>query len=360
MRIGLIIYGDLNEVTGGYIYDKYLVDFLRAQRVTVKVFSQKKKSLWETLKHPFANPILNEIIEFSPDILLQDEMNFISLWLLNRKIQPKKDFPIISIVHLLQANILKNNLFKWISTQIERVYFKSVNGYIFNSLSTKRSVFELVGTHPHCLVAYPGKDRLQLQMIKNSISTRCHHHTFKIIFIGNLSYNKGLHILIHALSQVVDQSWSLSIVGKLDVDVQYTQKIFTMISDLKLEHNITIYGVLNIEQLKSLLLLQHILIVPSYFESYGIVYAEAMSAALPVIACNTGGVPEMISDSINGFLIPPGDTVMLKHYILKLIKDRKLLEKMSFSSLCTYQHLPSWEETMSNVYHFLQSLIKPD
>lgn len=95
------------------------------------------------------------------------------------------------------------------------------------------------------------------------------------------------------------------------------------------------------------------MIVPSYFESYGIVYTEAMGAGIPVIACNTGGVPEIVQDTINGFLITPGDSTMLKEYIIQLIKNRDVLKKMSLSSLAAYQNFPSWDETMAKVHAFL-------
>lgn len=93
--------------------------------------------------------------------------------------------------------------------------------------------------------------------------------------------------------------------------------------------------------------------MPSYFESYGIVYTEAMGAGIPVIASKTGGVPEIVNNEINGFLISPGDTTMLRDYILKLIENRDLLKKMSFSSLAAYQNFPSWNDSMAKIYEFL-------
>lgn len=92
--------------------------------------------------------------------------------------------------------------------------------------------------------------------------------------------------------------------------------------------------------LKKELLSHHVLIVPSYFESYGIVYTEAMGAGIPVIACNTGGVPEIVQDTINGFLITPGDSTMLKEYIIQLIKNRDVLEKNEPVFSCSISKFP--------------------
>ncbi|QMT59341.1 glycosyltransferase family 4 protein [Legionella sp. PC997] len=353
MRVGLIVYGSLNTTTGGYIYDHKLVEYLRAQGVIVKVFSQQPKGFWGLLSNNFSKKLLNEVIEFSPDVLLEDEMNFSSLFILNNKLKQIRDFPIISIVHLLQANALHHFWTKWITKKIERLYLKSVDGFIFNSISTEQSIYKIIGAHQNSLIAYPGKDRLQLDIKKNNIKFKCQNNKFMIIFVGNLLYNKGLHLLLQALSEIDHDLWQLSIVGDFNFDFKYTQKIFTMIRTLKLEANIKIHGLLDIEHLKKELLSQHVLIVPSYFESYGIVYTEAMGAGIPVIASNTGGVPEIVHDRINGFLIEPGDSTMLRDYIIKLIKDRDMLMEMSISSLSTYENFPSWNETMANVYAFL-------
>ncbi|WP_454780278.1 glycosyltransferase family 4 protein [Legionella sp. WA2022007384] len=353
MRVGLIVYGPLSTTTGGYIYDFKLIEYLRAQGVIVKIFSQQKKGFLRLIRDNFSKTLLNEVIEFSPDVLLEDEMNFSSLFILNKKLKKMGSFPIISIVHLLQANVLHHFWNKWITKKIEGLYLKSVDGFIFNSISTERSIFKIIGTHKNSLIAYPGKDRLRLDPKKNNIRFKCQNNKFMIIFVGNLLYNKGLHLLLQALSEIDYNSWQLSIVGNFYFDLKYTQKIFTMIRTLKLEANIKIHGLLDIEQLKKELLSKHVLIVPSYFESYGIVYTEAMGAGIPVIASNIGGVPEIVNDTINGFLIEPGDSTMLRNYILKLIKNRDLLINMSFSSLSTYQNFPSWNETMANVYAFL-------
>ncbi|HHT0594636.1 TPA: glycosyltransferase family 4 protein [Legionella anisa] len=353
MRVGLILYGSITTTTGGYIYDYKLVEYLRSQGVAVKIFSQKKKNFWGLIGNNFSKKLIHEIIEFSPDVLLQDEMNFNSLFILNKKLKEMGNFPIISIVHLLQANALQNSLMRWLTKKIESIYLKSVNGFIFNSISTEKSILKIIGKNHNSLIAYPGKDRLQLDTLRENIKFKCQNDKLMIIFIGNLLYNKGLHVLLRALSQIDYNSWLLSIVGDLHFDLRYTRRIFKMITYLKLEDNIKIHGVLDIENLKKELLSQHVLIVPSYFESYGIVYTEAMGAGIPVIATNTGGVPEIVNEAINGFLITPGDSSMLREYIIKLIKNRELLQEMSFSSLAAYHNFPSWDETMAKVHAFL-------
>ena len=62
--------------------------------------------------------------------------------------------------------------------------------------------------------------------------------------------------------------------------------------------------------------------LPSENETFGQVFIEAMSCGLPVIGTKVGGIPEIISDSYNGFLIPPNDSSILAQMLEKLINDR--------------------------------------
>ncbi|WP_419419414.1 glycosyltransferase family 4 protein [Legionella sp. D16C41] len=354
MRVGLIIYGSINTVTGGFIYDYKLVEYLRSQGVLVKIFSQQEKNFFGLLGNNFSKKLLQDVIDFSPDILLEDELNCISLFLFNKKFKKITNIPIISIVHLLQSNTKQKFLIKALIKKIEYLYLKSVTGFIFNSLATEKTVVDLIGKNNNSLVVYPGKDRLQLNISKEEILLKFKDNKLMIIFVGNVLYNKGLHILLKALAKIDSNLWQLSVIGKLNVDLKYVKKIFNMITQLRLENNVKFFGLLDIENLKTQLLLHHVLIVPSYYESYGIVYTEAMGAGLPVIACKVGGVPEIIDDHTNGFLITPGNSSILQDKILKLLQDQRLLKEMSLASLATYQCMPSWTETMAKMYTFLQ------
>lgn len=357
MKIAFIIYGSILTQTGGYIYDAKLVEYLQAHNVEVKIFSQSKKNFIQLIKNNFSTDFLNEICEFNPDVILQDAMNYISLLCFNKKLI-KLGLPIISIIHLIQSNTVVFSPKKWLLKKIEQAYLKSVTAFIFNSTASKNSVVALIGEPCKYLIAYPGKDRLQHDVTPEIIAARCLSKPLMIIFIGNLTPNKGLHVLLEALAPIPRHRWQLSIVGSLHFDPKYSKMIIEKINYLKITNNVQILGALAIEQLQPLLVAHHLLVVPSYYESFGIVYAEAMGAGLPVIASKLGGATEIVSDTINGFLIKPRDSFALRASIQKLMKDRDLLRRMSHSSLCAYQSLPSWQETMARAYRFIASIKK--
>jgi glycosyltransferase involved in cell wall biosynthesis len=101
----------------------------------------------------------------------------------------------------------------------------------------------------------------------------------------------------------------------------------------------------------------HLLVMPSYYEGYGIAYLEGMGFGLPAIGTNRGGAREIITSGVDGFLIDPGDDSKLALYLLQLSQDRELLLKMSLKAIDHYISRPDWEQSMKSIKIFLEELI---
>jgi glycosyltransferase involved in cell wall biosynthesis len=71
-----------------------------------------------------------------------------------------------------------------------------------------------------------------------------------------------------------------------------------------------------------------VFVAPSRFESFGLVFVEAMRVGKAVIGCHAGGMPEVVSDGVNGLLVEPGDTDGLAQAILRLVQDPVLRASM--------------------------------
>ncbi len=97
----------------------------------------------------------------------------------------------------------------------------------------------------------------------------------------------------------------------------------------------------------------HLLVTPSSYEGFGIVYLEAMGFGLPAIGGRAGGAGEVITPGENGFLIQPGDAAWLAEILEQLAADRERLAQMGAAALKRYAAHPTWEETCSNIRLFL-------
>lgn len=351
MKIGFIIYGSLDTVSGGYLYDRKLVEYLRAQGDTVEIISLP----WRN----YAAHLMDNLRFRLPrdfDLIIEDELNHPSLILANRKPHP---CPVISLVHHLRYSELRpkwqNNLYR----VIEKIYLQSVDGFIFNSKTTRGVVQGLIGNGKPSILAYPPTDRFGSAVSEEEIREKAKISELRILFLGNVIHRKGLHTLLKALVQVERDgtaSYRLDVVGGLSAEPQYAYEMERYMLTHHLSSKVRFHGTLDHQPLIERYKHAHILAVPSSYEGFGIVYLEGMGFGLPAIGTTAGAASEIITHGENGYLIKPDDVVKLAKHLKELANDRELLVRLSLNATKRYRSQPKWDETAENIKGFLSRI----
>jgi glycosyltransferase involved in cell wall biosynthesis len=354
MKIGLVIYGSLDTLSGGYLYDRMLVDYLRAQGDTVEIISLPWRNYAAHLTDNFSFRLPNNL-----DILIQDELNHPSLIGAN---WGKHPYPVISLVHHLRCSEHRSKWLNDIYRVIEKKYLQNVDGFIFNSETTQRVVQGLENrgaeSSKPSLVAYPPTDRFGDAIAEEEIIERAKSEPLRMLFLGNLIERKGLHTFLDALGQIGNLSYRLDVVGSLTADPAYAKATQDKTVAHGLSANVHFCGSLNNESLQQLLRQAHVLCVPSSYEGFGIVYLEGMGFGLPAIGTTAGAAGEIIEDGTTGFLIEPGDSATLASRLADLSADRGLLTRLSLSARTRYLRQPKWEQTAGQIREFLLKQIE--
>ena len=350
MKIGFLIYGSLDTLSGGYMYDRKLVEYLRAQGDTVEIISLPWRNY---AAHLTDNLSFN--LPANLDILIQDELNHPSLIGANRGKHP---YPIISLVHHLRCSELRpkwqNNFYRI----VEKKYLQSVDGFIFNSKTTRGVVNSLLGNSTPSVVAYPPTDRFGEAISEDEINERSKSKELRILFLGNVIERKGLHTLLEALRPSTF-NLQLDVVGSLTTDPSYAKQMQDFVTVNGLSPIVTFHNSLDNEPLKQKLKQAHILIVPSSYEGFGIVYLEGMAFGLLAIGTTAGAAGEIIEHEKTGYLIEPNDSAALAVHISQLASDRNLLTELSLNARKRYMQQPAWTQTASQIRAFLQSMTVP-
>ena len=373
MKIGLVIYGSLETVSGGYLYDRKLVEYLRAQDDIVEVISLPWRNyashLTDNLR--FRLPTLSVIATFGKqsqnnqpfDVLVQDELNHPSLIWAN---QGKHPYPIVSLVHHLRCSELRPKWQNALYRVVEKRYLQSVDGFIFNSKTTQGVVHDMIGDRKPSIVAYPPTDRFGDKAIsKEEICERANSGELRILFLGNVIYRKGLHTLIKAVASQRSKVM-VEVVGGLSAEPKYVEEMqrFVAVNGLHLHlaqvqvlSMVTFHGALDKGSLAEKFRNAHILVVPSSYEGFGIVYLEGMGFGLPAVGTTAGAASEVITHGEDGFLIEPDDDVTLARILDELANDRELLAKLSLNALKRFKSQPRWEETAKGIREFLYRMV---
>lgn len=368
MKIGFLIYGSLDTLSGGYLYDRKLVEYLHAQGDMVEIISLPWRSYAAHLSDNFSfrpwNPKDREHPQGTRgvglqkfDILIQDELNHPSLIAANHG---KHSCPIISLVHHLRCSELRPKWQNKLYRMVEMKYLQSVDGFIFNSQTTKGVVNGLIGNSKPSVIAYPPTDRFGEAISKEEISKRATSKELKILFLGNVIERKGLQTLLNALPILHANrlSFILDVVGSLTTDPNYAKQMQEFITVNNLSSIVRFHGALDNEPLKQKLQQAHVLVVPSSYEGFGIVYLEGMAFGLPAIGTTAGAAGEIIEHGKTGYLIEPNDSTTLATHITQLASDRNLLTELSLNARKRYIQQPSWNDTAGQIRTFLQSMIK--
>jgi len=347
MNVGLVIYGSLDTTSGGYLYDRMLASHLKQQGDAVEIISLPPGR--------YAPKLLDNFAPREPtgfDIILEDELCHPSLLRQHARQHP---CPIISIVHNLrsaQARMPQDAFYGF----VERWYLNRVDGFIFNSSATSKSVFAATrGPKPY-VIAPPGGDRLG-ETREDAITARAlERGPLRLVFLANVVRGKGLDILLDSLERLPRSSYVLDVVGSCDVEPAYARRVQEIA--LRTGQPVNFHGIVDHQPLAAILESAHALVIPSQFEGFGIAYLEGMAHGLPALGTTAGAIPELVSDGIDGFLIAPGDAVTLSQRLALLGSDRRLLARMGIAALHNYRSRPTWVASTELIRIFLLEIVK--
>lgn len=351
MRVGLIIYGHLDIVSGGYLYDRKLVSHLRARGDEVRIFSLPWRTYASHMTDNFRSHFIDQLVSAEIDILLQDELNHPSLFWLNRRLRQRVNYPIISIVHNLRCleprAMWQNRLYR----QIERAYFETLDGVICNSATTLSAVRAISPKRLAFRVAQPAGNRLLPFATDNS--HRKESAEFRLLFVATVTPLKGLHTLLAALETLPNPNWTLRVVGDLTRDPAYVNAMRARVTTLGWQDRITFCGILDGAELAHEYVSSDLFVLPSGYEGFGIVLLEAMGFGLPVIGTTRGAMHELIVDGQTGYLVSAENPQALAQKITLLHDNVALRTELSANALRHFATFPTWEESCAQMRQFL-------
>jgi glycosyltransferase involved in cell wall biosynthesis len=355
MHIGLVIYGSLDTLSGGYLYDRMLVRSLTAAGHSVTIYPTPWRSYPRHLADNLRPGWRKRLLAAPVDLWLQDELNHPSLFWLNRTLRRRHPAPVLAVVHHLRSSEEHPRRLLPLYRQVERAYLATLDGYLANSTTTRAAVEALLGAPRPCHVAWPAADHLHpgTEITPEAIAARALlGERLRILFVGNLISRKGLHLLLPALAQLAGD-WELTVVGQKSPSDVYAKAIDRQVRTLGIGAQVRFLGRVEDAALVELYRRHHVLAVPSY-EGFGIVYLEAQRFGLPVIALTTGAAREVVLDGQSGILVPAGDGTALAAALARFAADRELLAAMGLAARLRYTLHPTWAQSMAGAVQWLE------
>jgi D-inositol-3-phosphate glycosyltransferase len=187
-----------------------------------------------------------------------------------------------------------------------------------------------------------------------------------VLFVGRIEPLKGVDTLIHAMScsdlQNLHRPVQLAIIGgepdalPEDMSDEMT-RLQNLCDELCMGGMVVFHGKRGQDTLPYYYSAAEVLVMPSLYESFGMVALEAMACGTPVIASEVGGLGYLVKDGVTGYTIPDSDPEALCDKLSGLLVDTHLRETMGLAA-SKYALDYAWDKIASQITDVYQGLVK--
>lgn len=323
--------GDIRTLTGGYIYERQLLQGLR--------------DLGHDMHHlrlpaSFPDPsalqmaVAVKLLQAQHLPLIIDGLVFGAI---ETQGLAQVRAPIIAMIHhplALESGLSparRDHLFR-----TERDNLRLARHVLVPSPHTRTILIERYGVPPQRItIARPGVRPARLAPAPVTPPL--------ILSVGILHPRKGHDVLIKALASLGDLDWRAVIVGN-PWDKTHAAELTRQVAASPLAYRITLAGRVSADRLERLYAKASIFALATRYEGHGIVFDEAMVHGLPVVACAVGAVPDTVAKGA-GLLVPPDDPQAFACALRRMLQDDALRQSMHKAAAQAGRVLPGWEHT---------------
>ena len=321
--------GDLEILTGGYHYDRRLVAELRQRNLQIETLS---------LPHCAPQPDQASLARIAAMLAaLPDQSTVIidglAFGVLDTIAEAESArLRLLALCHHPLA--LESGLDESLQAQLlasERRALACARATLVTSDHTRRILVERFALPQEKItVALPGTESVDF--------APCAGEPPLLLTLASLTPRKAHDVLLAALAELKDLPWRARLVGDDSLAPAWVARLRQQMESLGLSERIELAGVVDdhLAEYQQ----ADVFVLPSRFEGYGMVFAEALAAGLPIVAARAGAVPDVVPASA-GLLVPPDDSAALALALRKLLSDPGLRRRAQQAAA----RLPRWTET---------------
>ncbi|ALO45801.1 glycosyltransferase family 4 protein [Pseudohongiella spirulinae] len=344
IQVYFIYPGDLDTATGGYRYDRRLINELRELGIKVETIAL-------SARFPFPDARALEHAAHTLGALPSNALVIIdglAYGAMHELVEANtKRLQIVALCHHPLA--LESGL-----TETQK------NDFQYSETMALQAARAVIVTSPHTatilqsdfsvpaqkiVAALPGTDAVEF--------APCNGNPLVLLTVASLTRRKAHDVLIDALASVQELEWQARFVGGEHFDPKWASQLRQQVNQLGLQQRIDFAG--SVDDLLIEYQSADVFVLPSRFEGYGMVFAEALAAGLPVVAASTGAVPDVVPPKA-GLLVPADDVAALSSALRRLLTDKKLRKKLQTGARQTAANLPGWRHSALKVTALLNKL----
>ena len=334
--IAFAIPGRLDTPTGGYIYDRRIIDGLRRTGSHVEI-----TQLSPLFPFPDAAALSDAARQLAaiPDgtVVVVDGL---AGGAMPEQIEREaRRLRIVALVHhpLARETGLKPSVADELEAS-ERRTLGAVRHTIVTSHATATLLTADFGVRADCLsVVEPGTD-------PGTRASGSKGGRLQLLCVASVTPRKGHVTLVRALAEIADLDWTMTCIGSMQRDPVTPLRVWKEVAKAKLNDRIVFEGELtDTASIAPYYDRADIFVLPTEYEGYGMAVAEALAHGLPVISTPTGGIDALVGPEA-GILVPAGDVKALASAMRRLITDDVERDRLREGAWAVGSRLATWED----------------
>ena len=322
MKLALIVPAPFSAISGGYLYDRRMVDGLRALGHAVEVIELAGR-----------HPLPDDVAEAAARAALGTDAVPVIDGLGLPAFAPDAVRGAIGLIH--HPTALETGQDAEALRLRERALFPAMARLIATSRHTAERLIAEFGVSPDRVgVVEPGTEPAP-----RAVGGGAQVH---ILSVGTLVPRKGHDVLLRALSRLTDLDWALTIVGE-PRDPVHAHGLAALAVELGIAQRVTFAGGLSGPELEAAYARSDIFALATHWEGYGMAAAEALARGLPCAITAGGAIADVVPRAAC-VLAQPGDHASLSRALRRVIFDPALRTQMANAAWAAGQALPRWED----------------
>lgn len=329
-----VVPGDPDTLTGGFVYDRRIVEGLRAAGWPITVHA---------LPNGFPNPdaagerAAETALAGIPDgdTVVVDGL---ALGVLPDLMSAHADrLCLVALVHhplALETGLTEDERTRLADT--ERKALAHVKRVIVTSPKTARELSDYHVVDDDIGIVLPGTDPAPL-------ASRSSTGDSVLLCVATLTPRKGHSVLLRALATLGDRRWRLTCVGGAEHSPDTAAGLYRLAETLDLADRVRFVGPATGPALEDHYRETDIFVLPSHYEGFGMVLTEAVARGLPIISTTAGAIPDTVPAGA-GLLVPPGDAEALAGALAAAMDDKAVRDRLAAASRQARARLPTWPD----------------
>ena len=337
MPLTFVIPGSLNQLTGGYLFDRKVVEGMRAlgRTVTVAELAGRYPDV-DDATCAAAAATLARLPTGSTAVI-----DGLALPGFSDCLKPEAQrLRLIGFIHhplSLETGLRPDEVERYAA--LEARLWPLLRGIICPSAHTAKAIIASGVAAQRIKIATPGTTKPDIA------GTHKAQGPLRLLAIGTVTPRKGYLLLIEALAGLRNFDWRLTCIGSLERDPATAAALRSEIAANQLGDRVALVGERPPELLSAAYRDADAFVLPSYHEGYGMAYAEALAHGLPIVATTAGAIPDTVPATA-ALLVPPGDAAALRGALRRMLTDANLRSRLAAGAALAAATLPDWPEAV--------------